>query len=456
MQIAATNDRPLSLCINSQQSLKQNIHNVYLISEQKVVTLLKVCLDMLRNPLLETDMLRIIILKIKPFLKYDNSTLQLEGIIGDIWNVLVEMNDLKYNITVGPSFGNIMRTMQKGKIDVYVGPAAADTYRSNLEYFQPYIKTWNNLYIKLPDLKINPTYYIKPFSFNLWILTWISFLFLSAFIYMAGRTLRKINPSEPLVSLPICFLGTISGFINQGCELKFSSYSVRILIYISLILGLLLYVAMNALLYSQMTVFRITTPVETLTDVMKQTKLTLCIRNMTYVYGTYIVDKNDVIKPEWKQIVNRGPCKVYNKASEEAEDIANVICRDDVVIMENIIVMSSFLKKHRPACNVIKLRKNYFSTSNTFFALKYLKQSESIKRSIIKLKSSGVMSRIINKYLERTDYENIIPKKWYPITINHVGGILGWYFLMIVLSLFILFIEIICKKRSARIRSIHE
>lgn len=66
----------------------------------------------------------------------------------------------------------------------------------------------------------------------------------------------------------------------------------------------------------------------------------------------------------------------------------------------------------------------------------------------MKMKSSGVIKYLLQQYLGNQIDNNNINQKWYQVTMDHITGVLVWYFSMILLSLVILGIEILLYKKS--------
>ncbi|XP_028132554.1 glutamate receptor ionotropic, kainate glr-3-like [Diabrotica virgifera virgifera] len=373
-----------------------------------------------------------------PYIKPSNNSADIRGYVGDIFVIIVEafkMNFVMYDVryTDGVSFVN------DGLGDIYLGGTVATSDLKNIQISQPYMMNSYKLYMKKPRVEIDSYFYIKSFSKNLWFVSFLVFFTMSITIWATGRLLKKYKTKEPCVSLPICLIGAISGVLNQGYDLGFRSYSARIQIYVSLILGVILYSAMSAVLYSKMAVLQSPWPFDSLEDI-PGTGLSVCLRNSSYIYKSFChPDQDNVLQPMWQNVINTKHCIGF----ENSSNIVDIMCNNPVVVLENKVIMSSVFRNKLP-CDCAMFRTEYFKLGLVIYVRKHLKESPSISKMIIKLQGAGILKYLEEKwtYKHRGGSD---PEQWYAVTFKHIEGILVFYFQMVVFSLFVLGIEIIWK-----------
>lgn len=136
----------------------------------------------------------------------------------------------------------------------------------------------------MPKARASSLSYIKTFDTKLWFTTLGVFTVLAITLWTTTKLLK-----ERTISVPSCFLGVISGVINQGFDLKLFSYSGRIQVMCALILGVVLYSAMNAVLVAQLAVFDISFPFKSVDDIADRSTHSLCLRSNSFVYNNFTV-----------------------------------------------------------------------------------------------------------------------------------------------------------------------
>lgn len=77
--------------------------------------------------------------------------------------------------------------------------------------------------------------------------------------------------------------------IFLGFDLKLYTISTRIQFLFALLFGVVLYAAMNAVLFSQMAIFETVFPFSTLEDIAEKKTHSLCVRTDSFVYNYFTV-----------------------------------------------------------------------------------------------------------------------------------------------------------------------
>lgn len=81
---------------------------------------------------------------------------------------------------------------------------------------------------------------------------------------------------------------TFTKFI-LGYEVRNSTYSARIQIFLALVIGFLLYSAMNAVLVARLATFEVQLPFSNLEDILKKRTHSLCLRTNSFVFNNFTV-----------------------------------------------------------------------------------------------------------------------------------------------------------------------
>lgn len=83
-------------------------------------------------------------------------------------------------------------------------------------------------------------------------------------------------------------------------------------------------------------------------------------------------DQNRQILPQWNNIVNNEHCVNINNG----DNIPKVICKEDVIILENYVIMTAVLKHVQ--CDISAFPKRYYATGNNFIVRKGIQQIKQI------------------------------------------------------------------------------
>ncbi|XP_072389542.1 glutamate receptor 1-like [Diabrotica undecimpunctata] len=429
-----------NLCDNRSLYESMDKISVWHEGEQEFKTILWFCIQWRReawNYDGTDNKIKVLATDALPYIKPANSTAEIQGYVGDIFVIIVEafkLNFVMYNVRYheGVAFVN------DGLGDIYLGGTIGNSDLKNVMISQPYMMNSYRLYMKKPRDEINSYFYVKSFSKNLWLVSFLVFITMSITIWVTGQLLKKYKTKEPCVSLPICLIGAISGMLNQGYDLGFRSYSARIQIYVSLILGVILYSAMSAVLYSKMAVLQSPWPFDSLEGI-PGTGLSLCMRNSSWVYKIYTTQNEDQLQPMWQNVINTKHCIGFENSSK----IVTIMCNKPVVVLENKVIMSSVFRNTVP-CDCAMFKSEYFKLGLVIYVRKHLKESPNISNMIIKLQGSGILKYLEDKWTYK-HRDTSDPQEWYAVTFKHIEGVLVFYFQMVVFSLLVLGIEIIWK-----------
>ncbi|KAJ8917228.1 hypothetical protein NQ315_012720 [Exocentrus adspersus] len=337
---------------------------------------------------------RVIVSKMMPYVTFNKSSQTLGGYLGDIWAIVQDRYKFRY-VVESVEYDRALEMVESAQADILL---AAVVYKENLKniyYSHPYFYNWYQLYLKSPKGRPLSSLYLKTFDAKLWIFSCLVFVLLTTTVWCTNKLLNAAYDLEPRISVPSCFLGIVSGFINQGFDLKLRSYSGRLQVMVALMFGVVLYFALNAALVAKIAIFEAPYPFNSLQDVSRKSFLSLCLRTGSFVYNNF-TDENKEILPEWQGVLNNNNCPDINDPS----NIQKIICNDNVVVLENKVIMTSMSKTTRYSCTIEAFKDKYFRTGNSFLMLRAFKEKKLIDNYILHMRSVGVLQRLEQKWVE--------------------------------------------------------
>ncbi|CAH2012418.1 unnamed protein product [Acanthoscelides obtectus] len=236
--------------------------------------------------------------------------------------------------------------------------------------------------------------HLHTFSKVIWYSILNTFVTLTLTLWISLKILRKYRIREPRLSVFTCFLGVISGFINQGVELRLRSLTARLLQLNATVLGVMLYISMNAVLFSKLSQQDESLPFKTIEEIIYERQKSICVRNDSFALEN--------IKDQWENqfgkqedVINRNCPDVRNP------DNANkAVCEYGMVVLESKQMMHSLLKKKIVHCKVSNADRRYFITGNVYIAHKQFKEFGLIENFIKTLRSTGIIKKLERKWLE--------------------------------------------------------
>ncbi|CAG9818354.1 unnamed protein product [Phaedon cochleariae] len=365
-----------------------------------------------------------------PFITCDNETKEVGGYVGDIWNIIQEKYRFKYTL-ICTSYDEGRSMNENGQADVFLSASVAEENLNNLYFSQPYFYNWYHLYLKAPKLHASSLSYLKTFSDNLWLTMAAILALLTMTLWLNVKILNKLMKVEPKVGIPSCFLSAASGFINQG----------RGQVLIALLLGVVLYAAMNAVLFSRLAISDVKFPFTSLQDIGKHRGLSLCLRTNSFVHDYFTTD-DGVVVPEWKEVLNNKNCLDII----DQRNISKIICKEGIVIFENRVIMSAIAKRSAFPCEIVNFGTIYYQKGNVFAMTRALKEKRLIEKILMEMRSHGIYNRLEHKHV--TSQKPSSGEIWNQVTMAHIKGILCMYLIAIVVSLGILVTEITIHRRG--------
>nr|CAH7730657.1 unnamed protein product [Callosobruchus chinensis] len=205
----------------------------------------------------------------------------------------------------------------------------------------------------------------------------------------------------------------------------------------------MLYLSMNAVLFSKLSRQEVILPFATIDDIIEKRTHSVCIRNDSFAL--------DSIKDGWKSktVKEEEVINLNCPDIRDQEKILEAICKDNLVILESRYVMSSLLKKKKiTPCRISNAERRYFITGNVYMTHKRFKEVKLIENFIKTLHSAGITKKLEQKWLT-TKYVNrhgIINVDIEQVDLRHVRGIYFLYTVLVIVSLILLAAEVIWSK----------
>ncbi|CAG9766757.1 unnamed protein product [Ceutorhynchus assimilis] len=329
--------------------------------------------------------------------------------------------------------------VKNGEADVFLGSTVYTDQTTNMHFSHPYFQTWYHLYFKVPEGRPARYLHFKAFSDRMWLLLLGFYSFLTFMLWLTCFILKKFVPRvEILLSVPTYFLGVMAAFFNTGHDLNLRSCSARLQLISALFFGLICYSLLSASLVANLTTLDRPKPISSLDDVWQQDTYALCMRNITFLYDQF-VNKNRTILPKYKNNLNTKKCP---RNMLVWESIPASICKSNVIILENMIIMGLALPHVR--CQLTMLPKRYNGTGNYIVYSKKFKLRKVIDLMSTRIWSSGIRSKLRSKWvplmLPNFSTTNDIIQS---TTFSHVSDLIGIYCILMLVSLFILGLELI-------------
>ncbi|XP_060526908.1 uncharacterized protein LOC132702344 [Cylas formicarius] len=392
---------------------------------------------------IETERIRVGVHRMLPYASLGEGD-QIGGFLGDLWEIM--HHSLGFNYTARAiDYDDGLAEIENDEVDVFL---TAAVYKEGLDvhYPQPYFLNWYHLYTKCPQGKPSSMSYLTVFCPKLWFATVYNFLAMGSILWLMCECLKKVRLQSRTVSPPSCFLATISGFLGQCYEVPVSAHSARLLLFTSALVGYIIYVAINATLVARLAVLDVEWPFKDIEEIAAKKTHHLCVRNNSFVYNNF-TDPDQNLLPKWQGIVNGPRClDIGNK-----NNIVKVICDDDVVVLESVVMMAAVLRKELPCC-VSHLPTRYFKSGNYFVMSNSFQGKFVINRELTALRSSGVLEILLNKWVRV--FKETKTALSYQATLDHVSGLLITYAILIGTSLIVLGLEILCRRWGARSRGV--
>ncbi|GJQ82948.1 hypothetical protein Trydic_g5948 [Trypoxylus dichotomus] len=384
-----------------------------------------------------------------PYITSSNYSRKLGGYLGDIWHIIEKRLGFKNDIT-SVNYDTGVELMINKKADIMLAAAIEKPGQVNIQYSQPYFYNWYHLYIKQPEPKASSNSYIRIFKLNLWIAAISLILIMTITLWFSARCAHRVDRKQSRLSIITCMMVVCSGFLNQGVEVRITTYSARTQIFLGLVIGFLLYSAMNAVLVARLASFEVQLPFKDLNDIMHKKTHSLCLRTNSFVFNNFVysnfTNDNKILLPEWHGILNGPGCLDINNQT----NLAKILCNDGVIFLENRVVMATIIKTYDLPCTITFPPQKFFMKPNSFILLKGFQEKTLINSMVKKLKSTGILRRLENKWVERYEPPSANSGNVPQVTIEHISGLLDLYSVAICGSFIILAIEILRSKFARR------
>ncbi|XP_017787236.1 PREDICTED: uncharacterized protein LOC108569960 [Nicrophorus vespilloides] len=391
---------------------------------------------------MENRSVRVVADNMLPYITSCNdSDVRLGGFLGDIWHTVKDRLHFNHSVQ-SVDYDTGIKLMTQRKADVMLAAVVYKKGLKHVEYSQPYFYNWYHLYMKKPEATASSSYYLKTLDTNLWTASITLLLTFGFILCLTNKLTNRLGYGNRDLAISTCLFTVFSGLLNQGYDPGVKSTSARIQVLTCLLFGFLLYSAMNAVLVAQLASYEFALPFKSLEEVSIKRTHSICVRTNSFVYNDFI-DSNRSLSPEWKGLVNGPGCLDLN----DQKNVAPVLCRDNVVVLESRTVISTVRRRFPISCEIAYLKDKLFVKPNSFLMLKTFPLKNIIQMEIQKLADFGMLKRIQQHWVSDPENEKSIDQITFSqVTIHHVCSILILLLTTIGVSLIILTVEIIYSK----------
>ncbi|XP_012287599.1 uncharacterized protein LOC105703649 [Orussus abietinus] len=378
---------------------------------------------------------------------YDDNT-KVTGLVGEIWNTLAE--HLNFTLVVrrtdtylgmqteNGSFSGLLGILGRNEVDVVPRVQTYTVRLEVLDFSMAFWKTRYRLYIR-PQWKNDVTWMFTVFRWEVWTVVITLFLIFGMISFMFHTTTDRRPQSKQGYSLGDHLLFTFSMMCNQGNVLpalkrKSKALDVTISFFAWLIL-----LAFSSHLISNMTNRTFIPPFTDLESLTKSTKYNVIIPGGTFPYI--------VFKKREKPIYNTMQEKNRVLFLDNVTEIYHKVCfskKKKYAVFESELIK---LARGR-TCPLNPTGIHYFETWVASGIIKGFKYKRSIDVSIIKLHEVGIMDVLMDRWLQVKYQEDSGKDKIISVDMSQVHLVFVIWFVGVVISLIIVFIEIMSARWS--------
>ncbi|XP_014472432.1 PREDICTED: uncharacterized protein LOC106743273 isoform X2 [Dinoponera quadriceps] len=329
------------------------------------------------------------------------------------------------------------------------------------EYSWPFTTNSYSLFVQSEGEKVSTTWYLDTFNGRLWLMAFIFILCIACSIMGTYYVQKLISPnymefhdelSSPLFSLFYVW----SGISGQGFQKIPKSWSLRLIILSSLILGVLLSYGFSSTLTSDLANRRDSIPFANLEDVAIKRTHTLCIRNNSSVYLHFTVDGSlqGEIQDDWKGLLNDG-------CPDMSTDSANLIpelCNPGFVYLEVPNIFRFTYHKAQRNCSIVQLPEIYWSRRLAFLQTKSAQHRHLINKYILRMDTAGILNYLRRKWMSTHIYDQsgyLRQSTFQPVEFEHIHLAFCGFFAITVVSAFICVLENIWYKLRLKYKGIN-
>ncbi|XP_050103622.1 glutamate receptor 3.4-like isoform X1 [Malus sylvestris] len=380
----------------------------------------------------------------KDFVAKDKSPLGVRGYCIDVFEAAVKL--LQYAVPHtytlygdgkrNPEDSSLVAEVEQNKFDAAVGDVAITTNRTRIvDFTQPYMESGLVVVVPVKEAKSNPWAFLKPFTYQMWLVTGAFFLFVGAVVWILEHRINHEFRGPPSQQLMTIFWFSFSTMFFSHRENTVSTLG-RLVLIIWLFVVLIITSSYTASMTSILTVQQLTSRIEGI-DSLISSNDPIGVQDGSFVWR-YLVDEMNIAE---SRLVKLEDTEAYIKALTDGPRRGGV-----AAIVDERPYIELFMSSTKCAFRTVGQE---FSKSGWGFAFqKDSPLAVDLSTAILQLSENGDLQRIHNKWLTHNEC---------PTQLNEVDGdqlsLTSFWGLFLIcgiacfLALAVFFCRILCQYR---------
>ncbi|KAG8364601.1 hypothetical protein BUALT_Bualt18G0014200 [Buddleja alternifolia] len=293
-----------------------------------------------------------------------------------------------------PSFGNLVRDVAANKFDAAVGDVTITTNRTRIvDFTQPFMESGLVVVAPVKETKSSPWAFLKPFTWQMWGVTGISFLFVGAVVWILEHRINTEFRGPPRKQLVTVFWFSFSTMFFSHRENTVSTLG-RLVLILWLFVVLIINSSYTASLTSILTVQQLSSGVRGIDSLISSSD-PIGIQDGSFAYN-YLINELSIAKSRLHILKSQDE---YVNALERGPKGGGV-----AAIVDELPYIQLFLANTKCTFSTVG---QVFTKSGWGFAF----QRDSpltvdLSTAILQLSESGELQRIHDKWLSRNGCTN--------------------------------------------------
>ncbi|XP_025986520.1 uncharacterized protein LOC105205239 isoform X2 [Solenopsis invicta] len=364
------------------------------------------------------------------------------GFIGDIWTILEET--LKFKTIYQRARHTTVATLMNGDTHALLIAMAMYIYpSSHFAYSVPFTTNSYSLFVQSDGAIDMKWWYVNIFSRSLWLVFFTSIVCIACSIVGIYRIKKFVHVNyaecdDELSSLSFNLLYVLGG---QGFQKVPRSFSLRLIILSSLIMGMLVSCGFSSTLTSCLANKGNSVSLTNLNDVVMKRTHSLCIRNDSTAYVHFTVDGSPEgdLQDEWNELLNYDCPDMRDR-----EAVASNLCRPGFAYFEAPAVFLPIYRKVQHECDIVQLPDNYWSVRLAFLHARASQYRKLLDNYLMRMRSAGILNFLEKKWISQQTYSHsdyLQSNSFQPVEYMHVRLTTGLFYIMMIISALICIFE---------------
>ncbi|XP_020280451.1 uncharacterized protein LOC109853104 [Pseudomyrmex gracilis] len=395
-----------------------------------------------------------------PFVILDRRTNKLTGFIGDIWTILEGL--LKFKTTYSKLIKQVYQTpknriadLNKGDVHAILSAIVISRSSSNtFIYSSPLTVNSYHLFVRSEGTTVANWMFINIFRWDLWVTLFATIFGIACVILGISYIKKHMNISDlddEFASPVFAFLYVLAGLSGQGFSKVPESSSMRIIMILCLMMGMIMMYTFNSSLTSYLANKGRFLPLANIGDVLTKRTHSLCLRNTSNAYAYFTV-KNEPesdLQDEWKGLINAKNCPDMT----DTETLASKLCRPRVAYLEGAHVFLPVYHQVEHVCNIVQVPGSYWEVILVFVHSRSSRYRQLLNNYLLRMRSAGIIKYMEKKWKiheSRGQSAHLQPSSFHPVEYEHIAKSIILFSFFIFISVIICIFENIWYRKTQR------